>query len=112
MHDVSCVLLSKSYQIDENGNILKDKNGREISKIKESKTPIISIEKVWKDEFYKAHQLGLRPSIRIKISSLNYNDEEELIYMDKHYTVIRTDGDNNDEVVLICQRRANNVKQQ
>lgn len=25
MHDVSCVLLSKSYKTDENGNILKDK---------------------------------------------------------------------------------------
>ena len=110
MHDVSCVLLSKSYKTDENGNILKDKNGREVSEIKESEIPIISVEKVWKDEFYKANQLGLRPSIRIKISSLNYNDEEELIYMNKHYTVIRTDGDNDDEVVLVCQRRANNVK--
>ena len=78
--------------------------------IKESEIPIISVEKVWKDEFYKANQLGLRPSIRIKISSLNYNGEEEIIYMNKHYTVIRTDGDNNDEVVLICQKRANNVK--
>lgn len=110
MHDVSCVLLSKSYKTDENGNILKDKNGREVSEIKEIEIPIISVEKVWKDEFYKANQLGLRPSIRIKISSLNYNDEEELIYMNKNYTVIRTDGDNYDEVVLVCQRRANNVK--
>lgn len=110
MHDVSCVLLSKSYKTDENGNILKDKNGREVSEIKESEIPTISVEKVWKDEFYKANQLGLRPSIRIKISSLNYNDEEELIYMNKHYTVIRTDGDNDNEVVLVCQRRANNVK--
>lgn len=110
MHDVSCVLLSKSYKTDANGNILKDKNGREFSEIKEIEIPIIFVKKVWKDEFYKANQLGLRPSIRIKISSLNYNDEEELIYMNKHYTVIRTDGDNDNEVVLVCQRRANNVK--
>lgn len=110
MHDVSCVLLSKSYKTDANGNILKDKNGREFSEIKKIEIPIIFVEKVWKDEFYKANQLGLRPSIRIKISSLNYNDEEELIYMNKHYTVIRTDGDNDNEVVLVCQRRANNVK--
>ena len=110
MHDVSCVLLSKSYKTDANGNTLKDKNGREFSEIKEIEIPIIFVEKVWKDEFYKANQLGLRPSIRIKISSLNYNDEEELIFMNKHYTVIRTDGDNDNEVVLVCQRRANNVK--
>lgn len=110
MHDVSCVLLSKSYLKDENGNILKQ-NGRERFEITERPVPIISTEKVWKNEFYKANEQGLRPSIRIKLSSLNYNDEEELIYMDKYYTAIRVDGDNDDEVILVCQRRANNVKQ-
>lgn len=109
MRDVSCILLSKSYKTDENGNILR-KNGREEYETKEIEIPIISTEKVWKDEFYKANQQGLRPSIRIKINSLNYSDEEELIYMNKQYTVIRVDGDNEDEVVLVCQRRANNVK--
>lgn len=111
MRDVSCILLSKSYIKDENGNILKDKNHREVYEIKQNLVPIISTEKVWKNEYYKASQLGLRPSLRIKLSSLNYNDEEELIYMGKEYTIIRTDGDNEDEVILICQRRANNVKQ-
>lgn len=110
MRDVTCTLLSKVYKTDENGNVLKDKNSREISEIKEIEVPIITVEKVWKNEFYKANEQGLRPSIRIKLSSLNYNDEEELIYMNKRYTVIRTDGDNEDEVILVCQRRANNVK--
>lgn len=109
MYDVSCILLSKSYLKDKNGNILKE-NGREKFVINELPVPIISVERVWKDEFYKASQQGLRPSIRIKMSSLNYNDEEELVYMDKNYTVIRVDGDNEDEVVLVCQRRASNVK--
>lgn len=111
MRDAGCTLLSKSYKTDENGNILKDKNHREIYETKKIPVPIISVEKVWKNEFYKASQLGLRPSIRIKLSSLNYNDEQDLIYMEKEYTVIRIDGDNEDEVVLVCQRRANNVKQ-
>lgn len=109
MYDVSCILLSKSYLKDKNGNILKE-NGREKFVINELPVPIISVERVWKDEFYKASQQGLRPSIRIKMSSLNYNDEEELIYMDKNYSVIRVDGDNEDEIVLVCQRRASNVK--
>lgn len=109
MHDVSCVLLSKSYLKDENGNILKE-NGREKFEIKETEVPIISTEKVWKDEFYKANEQGLRPSIRIKLSNLNYNDEEELIYMSKYYTIIRVDGNNEDEVILVCQRRTSNVK--
>lgn len=109
MRDVSCILLSKSYLKDENGNILKE-NGREKFEIEQIEIPIISVEKVWKNEFYKANEQGLRPSIRIKISSLNYNDEEELIYMEKNYTVIRTDGNNEDEIILVCQRRINNVK--
>ena len=110
MRDVSCILLSKSYLKDDNGNILKE-NGREKYEENRKKVPIISTEKVWKNEFYKANEQGLRPSLRIKMSSLNYNDEEELVYMGKEYTVIRTDGDNEDEVILVCQRRANNVKQ-
>lgn len=109
MRDVSCVLLSKAYVTDEHGNHVRQ-NGREQFTITEIEVPIISVERVWKDEFYKANQQGLRPSIRIKMSALNYNDEEELIYMENHYTVIRTDGDNDDEVILVCQRRANNVK--
>lgn len=109
MRDVSCILLSKSYLKDKNGNILKE-NGREKFEIKKVETPIISVEKVWKDEFYKANEQGLRPSIRIKISNLNYNNEEEIVYMGKNYTIIRVDGDNEDEIVLVCQRRANNVK--
>ena len=110
MRDVSCVLLSKSYRKDENGNILRDISGREISDEIRVEVPIIHEEKVWLDEFYKANQIGLRPSIRLKISSLNYNNEENLIYMGKEYTVIRVDGNNADEIVLICQRRAKNVK--
>lgn len=110
MHDVSCVLLSKSYKKDENGNILKDKNGRESFEVIEQEIPILGTEKVWKNEFYKASQVNLKPSIRIKISSLNYENQTELIYMENYYTVIRIDGDNDDEIILICERKANNVK--
>ena len=110
MHDVSCVLLSKNYKKDKDGNILKDKNGRESFEIIEQEIPIIQTEKVWKIEFYKASQLNLKPSIRIKISSLNYSNQEEIKYMGKHYTVIRVDGDNDDEVILVCERKSNNVK--
>ena len=70
MRDVSCVLLSKSYRKDENGNILRGTNGREISDVTRIEVPIISEENVWKDEFYRANQIGLRPSIRLKLSSL------------------------------------------
>ena len=68
MRDVSCVLLSKSYRKDENGNILRGTNGREISDVTRIEVPIISEENVWKDEFYRANQIRLRPSIRLKLS--------------------------------------------
>ena len=63
MHDVSCVLLSKNYKKDKNGNILKDKNGRESFEIIEQEIPIIQTEKVWKNEFYKASQLNIWENI-------------------------------------------------
>lgn len=109
MRELSCVLLSKTYSQDENRNVLRDKNGREIFEINETEVPIISNEKVWKNEFYQANEQGLRPSLRLKISSLNYNNEESLRYMNQEYTIIRTDGSYEDEIVLICQRRTNNV---
>ena len=110
MHDVKCFLLSKKFLTDEDGNVLKDENGREKQETIKRKVPIISVERVWKDEYYKGNAQGLRPSKRFKISSLNYKDEERLIYMDKEYELIRVDSDNEDEIVLVCQRRSNNVK--
>lgn len=111
MYDVSCILLSKVYEKDEDGNILIQ-NGREKFTTVEQEVPIIYPEKVWKDEFYKGNAQGLRPSIRLKLSALNYNGEEKLIYMDKEYQVIRIDDSGNtDEIVLVCGKRSNNVKQ-
>ena len=109
MRDVSCTLLSKKFIKDKNGKVLKE-NGREKYIEECNLIPIISTEKVWKDEFYKGNEQGLRPSLRIKVSALNYNDEENLIYMGKEYSVIRVDGNNEDEIILICQRRKHNVK--
>lgn len=110
MYDVSCALLSKVYETDIDGNVIIE-NGREKYQTIKNEVPIISREDVWKDEFYKANAQGLRPSLRLKMSVLNYNDEENLIYMGKEYTVIRTDDSGNlDEIILVCERRTNNVK--
>ena len=111
MYDVSCILLSKTYIRDNEGNIIVE-NGRE--KYEETQVPVPLIsepERVWKDEFYKANAQGLRPSIRLKLSVLNYNNEDKLIYMGTEYTVIRVDDAGNaDEIILVCQKRSNNVK--
>lgn len=101
MRDIACTLLSTI--------ITQDSIGNEIETVKESMIPIIKVEDVYSNEFYEANQQGFKPSLRLRISALNYNDEEELIYMGKTYSIIRTQEPTADEVVLICERKIKNV---
>lgn len=101
MRDIACTLLSTIIEQDEIGN--------EIETVKKRPIPIIKVEDVFAKEFYQANQQGFKPSLRLRISALNYNDEEELIYMNKKYSVIRTQEPTADEVVLICERKIKNV---
>lgn len=101
MRDIACTLLSTIIEQDEIGN--------EIETVKKKPIPIIKIEDVFAKEFYQANQQGFKPSLRLRISTLNYNDEEELIYMNKVYSVIRVQELTADEVVLICERKIKNV---
>jgi SPP1 family predicted phage head-tail adaptor len=101
MYDLSCRLLSaNSYISDSVGNQILVENEVEI--------PIIKVENVRQNEFYSANEQGLKPSLRLKISSLNYNGEKKLIYMGQTYSVIRTDTPNYDEIVLVCERKEGN----
>lgn len=101
MRDVSCKLISKQIVVNS------------IGVQKESETqidcPIIRVEDVYADEFYRANEQGFRPSLRIIISTLNYNDEPELLYMNKVYSIIRTQESSADELVLVCERKIKNV---
>lgn len=101
MRDIACTLLSTTIEQDEIGN--------EIETVKKKPIPIIKVEDVFAKEFYQANQQGFKPSLRLRISTLNYNDEEELIYMNKVYSVIRVQELTADEVVLICERKIKNV---
>ena len=102
MRDIACTLLSTTIKQDEIGN------EKEITT--EKLIPIIKVEDVYANEYYQANQQGFKPSLRLRISALNYNDEEELIYMNKIYSIIRTQEPTADEVVLICERKIKNVK--
>lgn len=101
MRDIACTLLSTTIKQDEIGN------EKEITT--EKLIPIIKVEDVYANEYYQANQQGFKPSLRLRISALNYNDEEELIYMGKTYSIIRTQEPTADEVVLICERKIKNV---
>lgn len=101
MRDIACILLSTTIERDDIGN--------EIETVKKRLIPIIKVEDVYAKEYYEANQQGYKPSLRLRISALNYKDEEELIYMNKTYSIIRVQEPNADEVVLICERKIKNV---
>lgn len=98
MIDLTTKLISKEYNIDDIGNEILQENYIEI--------PIIDVEDVYQSEFYNASQQGLKPTLRLVISDLNYNDEPELEYMDYRYSIIRVDKVNNEEIALVCEKRS------
>lgn len=103
MRDVSCELITTRLSADEKG-IQKQ------TELKKVPIPIIRVEDVYSNEFYKANEKGYKPSLRLIISPLNYNNEEELIYMGITYSIIRTQEVEADELALICERKVKNVK--
>lgn len=101
MRDVECKLLSTT--------LVENDIGVQEEKIVEIPIPIIKVEDVYKDEYYEANQQGYKPTLRLRISALNYNNEKELIYMGTTYSIIRTSEPYADEIVLICERKVKNV---
>lgn len=101
MRDISCKLLSTTIQEDSIGV------QKEVTTVIE--IPIIKVEDVYANEYYEANQQGYKPTLRLRISALNYNNEEELIYMGTTYSIIRTSEPYADEIVLICERKVKNV---
>lgn len=101
MRDVSCKLLYTTLQTNSIGVQKEIQTEVEI--------PIIKIEEVYANEFYEANEQGFKPTLRLRISSLNYNNESELVYMGVTYSIIRATEPYADEVVLVCERKVKNV---
>lgn len=101
MRDVSCKLLSTQITTDNIGVEKEVQTQIEI--------PIIKVEDVYANEFYEANEQGFKPTLRLKISTLNYNGEPELIYMGTTYSIIRTQEPEADELILVCERKVKNV---
>ena len=98
MIDLTAKLIAKQYVIDEIGNEKLQEISVEI--------PIIDVEDVYQSEFYNAAQQGLKPSLRLRISDLNYSDQPELEYMNSRYSIIRVDKINSEEIALVCEKRS------
>lgn len=103
MRDVSCKLLSITSKQNSIGVPIPQE-------AIEIEIPIIKVEDVYANEYYEANQAGYQPTLRLRISALNYNNQEELIYMGINYTIIRTQEITADELILICERKIKNVK--
>lgn len=101
MRDVSCKLLSTQIKEDSIG--IQKKGTIEVE------IPIIKVEDIYANEFYEANEQGYKPSLRLRISVLNYDNQSELIYMNKTYTIIRTQEITADELILVCERKLKNV---
>ena len=82
-----------------------DSIGNQILQENKIEVPIIEIQDIYQSEYYNASQQGLKPTLRVLISNLNYSDQEELIYMNSHYTIIRVDRVDNENIALICEKR-------
>lgn len=102
MRDVSLKLLSTQIKGDSIG-VQKEKNT-------EIEIPIIKVEDVYANEFYSGNEQGYKPSLRLRISTLNYSNQKELVYMGITYSVIRTQEVTADELILVCERKVKNVK--
>lgn len=102
MRDVSCKLLSTQ--------IIEDSIGVQKEEVIELEIPIIKVEDIFANEFYEAGQQGHKPSLRLRINNLNYENQRELIYMNKTYNIIRTQEITADELILVCERKLKNVK--
>ena len=101
MCDISCKLLSTQ--------IKEDSIGVQKEEVTELEIPIIKVEDIYANEFYEANEQGYKPSLRLRISVLNYDNQSELIYMNKIYTIIRTQEITADELILVCERKVKNV---
>lgn len=102
MRDVSCKLLKITTESNE--------IGVEEESVVEKEVPIIKVEEIYANEFYEANEQGYKPSLRLRLSALNYENEQELIYMNIRYSIIRVSEPYPDEVILVCERKVRNVK--
>ncbi len=102
MYQTACKLRLVENQFNSYGMRIEDK-------VTETEIPILRIEQVRAKEFYTANEQGYRPSLRLRISNLNYNNEQELEYNGTIYTIIRTEDYLND-MILICERKIKNLE--
>lgn len=91
-------LVSKVKEEDEIGNTISSSETLTKSYAKK--------QSVKTNEFYNAVEIGMTPSCEFVIKRLNYNGEEELVFNNERYSIIRTiDPKNKFDIVLVCAKK-------
>lgn len=89
--------------------ITSDTIGVQNETIEQTEVPLLKVEDIYSNEFYEAEAQGYKPELRLRLSTLNYDNQPELIYNGITYTVVRTQTPVIDETILVCERKIKNV---
>jgi len=85
-------LISNTDSIDSIGNVIRT----------ESQTLVYARKKaVGSKEFYNANAVGITPTAELQIRVSNYSGQDEVIYNDTHYSVIRSVPVGKFDIVLV-----------
>lgn len=114
IYDQKLTLVKKNYSEDDIGNQISTSTETEI---------LCCVKSISRDEYYKAAQADLWPSLVFVIHHFEYDGETEVIFEGKRYSVIRTYRQppayrttkqieplsiDMDALELVCERRATN----
>lgn len=80
----------------------KDSIGQQIEVQKET-TILCDIKSISRDEFYKAAQAGLKPSITFIVHNFEYNGQKKVKFEGQEYTVLRAYATGTEEIELYCE---------
>ena len=62
------------------------------------------ISSIRQSEFYNAKIAGMKPEITLSIRSFEYKNEENILFKEKKYQVIRTYDKGNGIIELVCSK--------
>lgn len=92
------------YLIEQ--KIILDEIGNNISHPTTSKKCFAKKQSVRTNEFYNAVAIGFNPTIEFVVKKLNYNNEQELIWNNEKYAIIRiVEPKNKYDIVLVCEKK-------
>ena len=87
-------LVKITYENNEYGDPKRKSTKRQVFANKKS---------IRQSEFYQAAVSDFRPELMFIVRYIDYEGEEELIYNDKQYNIIRTYSTQDEFIELICQ---------